>query len=50
MSRLHTFKLLTDEEVENSPSRRDGVSAAVEISRRKLAAKAIFDTAARFQM
>lgn len=44
------FPLLTEENVENSPSRRDGITAAMEARRRRLAANHIFHAAATFNM
>jgi hypothetical protein len=44
-SRLHTFPLLRAEEIENTPSRQDGVSAAKEARLWKKIGSAIFETA-----
>jgi len=44
-SRLHTFPLLKAEEIENTPSRQDGVSAAKEARLWKKIGTVIFETA-----
>jgi hypothetical protein len=44
-SRLHNFPLLTAEEIENTPSRQDGLSAAKEARLWKKIGAAIFETA-----
>lgn len=48
-SRLHNFPLLTAEEIENTPSRQDGVSAAKEARLWKKIGFVIFETAKMMQ-
>ena len=48
--RLRTFPLLTAEEVENSPSRRDEVSAFAEVRRRRGAARHLLSAAERLKL
>lgn len=47
---LRRFPLLTKEEIENSPSRKDDVTAPMEELRRRNASLAIWATAQRYQM
>jgi hypothetical protein len=44
-SRLHSFPLLKAEEIENTPSRQDGVSAAKEARLWKKIGSVIYETA-----
>ncbi|KDD72499.1 hypothetical protein H632_c3267p0, partial [Helicosporidium sp. ATCC 50920] len=48
--RLERFPLLTRDEIENSPSRRDGVSWEQESKHQRMAAKKIFDTGIAFKL
>ena len=50
MSRLQKFQLLSEAAIENSPSRRDGVSKELEVNRRRFAARHIYETSHAFQM
>lgn len=44
VSRLHTFPLLTAADLENTPSRRDGVTAAQETKLWRRMGSALFET------
>ena len=48
-TRLHTFGLLTAEQIANSPSRRDGMTAAAEAKTWKKMGVVIFETAKAVQ-
>lgn len=48
--RLQRFPLLSREEIEQSPSRRDGVSWEQESRHQRMAAKKIFDTGIAFKL
>lgn len=50
MSRLQRFPLMTSEQILDSPSVRDGVPAAMEAKRHKIAIRHMMTTAANFRM
>ena len=50
MIRLHTFQLLTEQELTDTPSRRDGVAEIIERRRRRLAAQHLLAVAHKFTM
>ena len=50
MIRLHTFQILTKEELTDTPSRRDGVAEIIERRRRRLASQQMLDVAHKFKM